>query len=83
MSVLGDFGGSSGEDIAERHKIEASIATETDISRLAKLVAFDQVVYEYDPCGKSWRYINPDLTDLSRKALARMNALLGFEGVRP
>lgn len=83
MSIFGEYGGMDGAEIAERQRIEASISTEMDFSKLAKYVCFDQTIVDHDPCGKTDRYINPDLTKLSRKALARMNALLGFEGIRP
>lgn len=83
MAIFGEFGSISGAEIAERRRIEESISTETDFVKLAKYVCFDQTIVDPDPCGKTYRYINPDLTDLSKKALARMNALLGFEGIRP
>ncbi|MCC6752007.1 MAG: hypothetical protein IT371_30420 [Deltaproteobacteria bacterium] len=79
MSVFGGGGGRSGEDVLTRQKIMAEIESETDIARLAKLLAFDQVDYDYDPCGKSSLGINRHLTDLSCKVVARINALCGFE----
>lgn len=83
MAIFGEFGSISGAEIAERRRIEESISTEEDFVKLAKYVVLDQTIHDPDPCGKTHRYINPDLTDLSRKALARMSALLGFDGVRP
>lgn len=81
MAVFGS-GGGNGEELAERRKIIESIETETDVVRLAKLVAFDQVDYDYDPCGKSELVLNNSLTDMSRKALVRLNKLFGFSDVK-
>jgi len=69
-----------GADLAERKRIIESIATETDPVKLARYVALDQVDYCYDPCGKSWHELNPRLTDLSRRAVARLWVLTMGEG---
>lgn len=82
MGIFGG-GGINGEEAAQRRDIIASIPAETDVRRLAMFIAFDQVEVDYDPCGRTDRNVNPMLTDMSRKAVARLNELFGFSGVRP
>lgn len=76
MGIFGEYGSRSGQEALERQKLIVSVATEKDLTKLMKYIAFDQVDLESDPCGKSWFSLNDSMTDLTKAAIRRAYFLL-------